>query len=341
VPNLHAGFTASKLYSPWLTMPDLARAWIEVKDDPEAKQTFFNTQLAEAFKVDALKEVSQETLLRRREQWDGVPNEVLVITVGADLQSGGTSSEGRIEVEVVGWGLGEESWSLAHEVFTGDPAKNEVWRQFDDFLLTPWVRADGRTMAIRACCIDSGGHNTQEVYRFAQARAGRNVWAIKGGSDRQQWSTIWPTSTRSKNGHYRAGYRPIIIGVNAAKEAVRQRLLIQEPGPGYCHFPVGRPGAYFEQLTAERLVIERHAGTMVRRWVQPKHRANEALDARVYAYAALWGLYHVRRLRLERAAQLINDVPPPSEVTRATVAQQQVHGVTMRPRSRRSAFVSG
>jgi phage terminase large subunit GpA-like protein len=338
VSNTHAGFTASKLYSPWLQVADLAKTWLEVKDDPEAKQTFFNTQLAEAYKVDALKEVSQETLLRRRETWDGVPDEVLVITAGVDVQPGGTVSEGRLEVEVVGWALGEESWSLAHEVFTGDPAKNEVWRLLDDFLLTPWTRVDGRAMAIRACCIDSGGHNTQEVYRFARVRLGRNVWAIKGGSDRQQWSPIWPSSTRAKNGPYVAGHKPVIIGVNAAKEATRQRLLIQEPGPGFCHFPVGRPGAYFEQLTAERLVIERHAGTMIRRWVLAKHRAAEALDCRVYAYAALWGLYHVRRLRLERQAQLINDVPAPIPAPQ-TAAPTQPAGVVMRPRSRRSAFV--
>jgi phage terminase large subunit GpA-like protein len=191
-------------------------------------------------------------------------------------------------------------------------------------------------MAIRACCVDSGGHNTQEAYRFAVARAGRNVWAIKGASDRQQWSPIWPTSTVQKNGRYRTGYRPVIIGVNAAKEAVRQRLLIQDPGPGYCHFPVGRPAAYFEQLTAERLTIERRAGSMIRRWVQPAHRAVEALDCRVYAYAALCGLYHVRRLRLERAAQLINEAPAP-EVARS-VATQAAH--VPRPRTRRSMFVS-
>jgi phage terminase large subunit GpA-like protein len=342
VPNRHAGFTASKLYSPWITVVELAEAWLRAKDDPETKQTFYNTQLGLPFKTDALKEVPAEALLRRREQWDGVPDEVLVITAGVDVQPGGTASEGRLEVEVVGWGLGEESWSLAHEVFTGDPAQNEVWRQLDDFLVTPWRRVDGRMMAIRACCIDSGGHNTQEAYRFAQARIGRNIWAIKGASDRSQWSPIWPSSTRAKGGRYRAGYRPIIIGVNAAKEAVRQRLLIAEPGAGYCHFPVGRPAGYFEQLTAERLVIERKAGSRVRRWVAQSHRANEALDCRVYAYAALWGLYHVRRLKLERAAQLIQmglgDVPP----LPVAAAAPPNNGAPMgRPRARRSIWVRG
>jgi phage terminase large subunit GpA-like protein len=331
VPHRHAGFTASKLYSPWLTVVDLAKAWIVAKDDPESKQTFYNTQLALAYKTEALKELGHEALLRRREHWEAVPDEVLVISAGVDMQ------DNRLEVEVVGWGLGEESWSLAYEIFTGDPAKNEVWSELDEFLLAPLTRADGRAMAIRAACIDSGGHNTQDAYRFAQARIGRNVWAIKGASDRAQWSPIWPSSTRSKGGRYRAGYRPIILGVNAAKEAVRQRLLIAEPGPGYCHFPVGRSAGYFEQLTSERLVIERKGGTLLRRWVLPAHRAAEALDCRVYAYAALWGLYHLRRLRLDRAAQLINDAPPAV----AAHAAAPTAGATMRPRSRHSNFVRG
>lgn len=340
VSNTHAGFTASKLYSPWVTMVELAERWLASRDDPEAKQTFYNTALAQPFQTEALKDVPHEMLLRRRETWEGIPNEVLAITAGVDVQPGGSSSEGRIEAEIVGWGLGEESWSLSHEVFSGDPARDDVWLELDELLLSPWLRADGRAMAIRAACVDSGGHNTQEAYRFCRNRAGRNVWAIKGASDRSQWSPIWPTAAHSKNLSHRVGFKPVIIGVNAAKEAVRQRLLIAEPGPGYCHFPTGRPAAWFEQLTGERLVIERKSGAMIRRWVAPRHRALEALDCRIYAYAALWGLYHVRRLRLERAAQLINDVPPPS-IEQAAIAQQQRSGPLMRPRSRRSNWVTG
>jgi phage terminase large subunit GpA-like protein len=339
VPNHHAGFTAGKLFSPWLTVQELATGWLEAKDDPESKQVFYNTQLGEAFKVDALREASADLLLRRREQWHDVPDEVLVITAGVDVHPGGTASEGRLEVEVVGWGLGEESWSLGHEVFSGDPAKALVWGELDDYLLAPWTRVDGRQMAIRACCIDSGGHNTQEAYRFAVARTGRNVWAIKGASDRQQWSPVWPTSSRDKRQSYRAGFRPVIIGVNAAKEAVRQRLLVQEPGPGYCHFPIGRPSTFFEQLTSERLVIERKGGSMVRRWMAPPHRANEALDTRVYAYAALQGLYVVRRLRLERAAQAMRDVPLPAPTIEPAAATPQSRMPTPPPRRRVSFFV--
>jgi phage terminase large subunit GpA-like protein len=343
VSNEHAGFTASKLYSPWTTIVELVEKWLAAKDDPESKQTFYNTALGLAFKSEALREMPAELLVRRREQWVDVPDEVLVITAGVDVQPGGSSSEGRLEVEVVGWGLGEESWSLGYEVFTGDPAQAEVWRQLDEFLLTPWRRQDARPMTIRATCVDSGGHNTQEAYQFCRARIGRNVWAIKGASDRTQWSPVWPMLSRMRNKRYRAGYRPVIIGVNAAKEAVRQRLLIAQPGPGYCHFPAGRPPVYFEQLTAERLVVERKAGVFLRKWVTPPHRAVEALDCRVYAYAALQGLYIVRRIQLDRFAELIGEgksqsVPETLSAAAPAVAQRVAAPMPRRSRASPSPY---
>jgi phage terminase large subunit GpA-like protein len=313
VPNTHAGFTASKLYSPYTNMPKLAAKWIEAEQDIESKQAFYNTQLALPYKIEATKEVSSKTLSSRSEIWERIPDSVFVITVGADIQSGGDGSIGRIEAEVVGWGIGEESWSLGYHTFTGDPARPEVWKEFDELLLSTFEREDGRKMRILGTCIDSGGHNTEEVYKFCLARVGRNIWAIKGASDRLgQWLPVWPASEfrrtrrrrrRSQSNHER--YRPVIIGVNSAKEAIRQRLLIKEPGPGYCHFPAGRPSGYYDQLTAERLVFARKGGMTIRRWELSSHRANEALDVRVYAYAALQGLINDKGFKLERVARIL------------------------------------
>jgi phage terminase large subunit GpA-like protein len=93
-----------------------------------------------------------------------------------------------------------------------------------------------------------------------------------------------------------------MIGTGSAKEAIYQRLALDTPGPGFCHFPtprmVERDGivstlyneAWFEQLTAEKQILEKKHGFSYHRWILPKGRANEALDCRVYAYAALAGL---------------------------------------------------
>jgi len=52
--------------------------------------------------------------------------------------------------------------------------------------------------------------------------------------------------------------------------------LVEEPGPGYAHFPVERPEGWFEQLTSEQLVIEKETRLNTRRWNLPRGRANEA-----------------------------------------------------------------
>lgn len=335
VSNTHAGFTASKLFNGSYTIVELVEMWVAASKAEDTKQTFVNQQLGLPYKAQVSRAIAASVLSDRVEDFAVtvntrrpiVPTGVLVITVGADVQPGSIAREGRIELEVVGWGLGEESWSLGYEVFTGDPSQPGVWAEVDKYLLEPWHREDGHMMAIRGCCIDSGGLNTEDVYKFARARISRNVWAIKGASDRGgQWTPVWPQVIKAKRQKYRTGQRPIIIGVNAAKEAVRQRLLVPEPGPGYCHFPNGRPEAYFAQLTAENLVVTGRGGARVRKWVLPKDRANEALDCRVYAYAALCGLYVVRRLDLVTTAKIIAGAPPPAgtppvEVIAVSLAQ--------------------
>jgi len=313
VANRHASFTASKLYSPFITIDELVSKWFSSKDDPEAKQTFYNTQLGLPFKADVAKEINHHWLASRRENYTSeVPEGVGILTAGIDVQPQAQNSHGRLEIEVVGWGLGEESWSVDQKVLIGDPAKPEIWQELDEYLMKPWRNHHGVELRIAAVCVDSGGHNTQDVYSFCRPRMARNVWAIKGASDRNNsWANVWPPLAKeAQSKKYRVGYKPIMVGVNAGKEAIRQRLLVEEPGPGYCHFPVERSDAWFEQLTSENLTIERRQGMTVRKWTLKKGLANEALDCRVYAYAALHGMYHVRGLQLSKQCETIEALRP-------------------------------
>jgi phage terminase large subunit GpA-like protein len=92
---------------------------------------------------------------------------------------------------------------------------------------------------------------------------------------------------------------PFIVGVDAAKEAITNRLRLAAPGPGYCHFPVGRDLDYFRQLGAERLLKTWRRGVPIREWRKDPGVRNEALDCRVYAYAALQG-FRAMGWKLER-----------------------------------------
>lgn len=65
---------------------------------------------------------------------------------------------------------------------------------------------------------------------------------------------------------------------------------------------------YFSQLTAERLIMKEAAGQRYSVWELPNGKANEALDCRVYAYAALAGLFHLG-LKLNALALSITGNP--------------------------------
>jgi phage terminase large subunit GpA-like protein len=73
------------------------------------------------------------------------------------------------------------------------------------------------------------------------------------------------------------------VSGDEAKYFTASRLRIDKPGPGYLHFPLTRERQWFEQLTCERLVIERRQ----RKWINPQRSRNEACDCRALAVAAL------------------------------------------------------
>ena len=303
----HAGFHVWAAYSLFVNArwAMLVAEWLRVKDDPLQRKTFHNLVLGLPYEDRGQGALNERTLAARTEVFAAeVPDGVAVVTAGVDVQ------DDRVEIEVVGWGRNEESWSIAHEVIEGDPDTTPLWDQVDGFLKRIWKRGDGRGFEIMATCIDSGGHHTQRVYNFSRERLGRRVWAIKGEAARGGTrSPVWPTKRPSARN--KAAFRPIIIGVNAAKDVIRSRLAIQPPldgamGPiaGYMHFPTDRDINYFAQLVSERSATKLVAGRAFRVWELIPGRANEALDMRVYAYAALCGLLNAG-LKLNRRAEAL------------------------------------
>jgi phage terminase large subunit GpA-like protein len=308
----HAGFHIWAGYSlfPNACWSNLVAEWLRVKDDPLARQTFINLVLGEPYEDRGDRALSEARLAARTEVWSAeVPDGAGVLTAGLDVQ------DDRVEAETIAWGHNEESWSVDHAVFEGDPESAELWARVDAYLKRIWRRADGRGFEVMAACIDSGGHHTQKVYEFAKARLGRRVWAIKGESARGgARSPVWPTKRPSSR--TKATFRPVIIGVNAAKDVIRDRLR-REPEEdngvasypaGYMHFPSDRDINYFAQLIAERSVTKIANGQKFRVWELPPGRANEALDIRVYGYAALCGLMHMG-LKLNRRVEQVKADP--------------------------------
>jgi phage terminase large subunit GpA-like protein len=169
-------------------------------------------------------------------------------------------------METVGWGRNEESWSIDYNVIDGEISHPDTQAAIDAYLARIWIRADGRPFTVRATCIDSGGHHTDAVYNFAKERLGRKVWAIKGESARNGTTNpVWPIkrpSSRSKK-----SFRPIIVGVNAAKDFISYSLRKDKPGPGYMHFSIATDIHRFSQLTAEEIQWIGHGSQRRRKWV--------------------------------------------------------------------------
>ena len=269
-----AGFHLSGLYSPWTPLEDAVRDFLAAKRDPMRLKTWVNTYLGETWE-DEGEQIDEHDLSERCQDWGGeLPADVLLLTAGVDVQ------DDRLEIEVVGWGRGEESWSIEYQALYGDPSTAELWIQLDEVLQQKFVHPIHGDMIIRGACVDSGGHYTQQVYNYCRARAGRKVFAIKGVGGEGKPIAGRPT----KNNIGKINLFP--VGVDTTKELVYSRLKIKEPGEGYCNFPIGRSSEYFLMLTAEKKVKKYFKGRPKMEWVKIRTR-NEALDCRVYATAAL------------------------------------------------------
>jgi phage terminase large subunit GpA-like protein len=271
-----AGFFINELYSPWSSLRDIVESFLEAKKSPELLQTFINTSLGETWEEKG-EGVDTEGLISRVEDWGSThSSDILIITIGADVQ------KDRIEFEVVGWGVGEESWSLDYQILKGDPNGMEIWNRLQHYIdTTTFNLHEGTTLTIGGVCIDSGGMHTEYVYNFCRGKAVRRIFPVKGSSVFD--APIAPLSpSRTKT-----NLRLYQVGVNKAKELIYSRFGISDFGNGYCHFPKGRELDYFKQLTAETLVTQFKAGVPFRRWKITKGKRNEALDCRVYALACL------------------------------------------------------
>jgi len=271
--NGMAGFHLSALYSPWVVLADAVEEFLASKKDPMRLKTFVNTFLGETWE-DQGEGVDDVEIAKRREDYEDMPDQVVMLTAGVDVQ------DDRLEVEVVGWGAGEESWSIDYRVLHGDPSSPQLWQQLDEVLLRTFEHPIGKPMIIRATCVDSGGHHTRAVYNYAKTRAGHRVFAIKGVGGEGKPIVGRP----SKNNIGKVPLYP--VGVDTAKEMFYARLRMEEPGPGYCHFHQRLDDEHFRQLTAEKQVIRYHKGYPKRGWIKTRTR-NEALDVRIYAIAAL------------------------------------------------------
>lgn len=272
--NGRAGFHINELYSPWRRWAEIVKDFLEAKDDPEKLKTWTNTSLGECWEERG-ESIDHGNLMSRVEAYDAdsLPEDILFITAAADVQGD------RIEALSQGWARDMEHWDIEHAIFWGDPAQPQVWKELDTWLLKTYP-VGNRGMKAACTTVDSGGHHTEHVYNFCKPRQGRRVFAIKGSS--QYYAPV--ASKPVQTGRQRVSLYS--IGTDSAKDTiVLSWLQVEEPGPGYIHFPCTVDEEHFRQLTAEQRKTVYYRGNKRLKWSKRRER-NEVLDLHVYNYAA-------------------------------------------------------
>jgi phage terminase large subunit GpA-like protein len=206
-----------------------------------------------------------------------VPMAAGLLTAGADVQGD------RIEIEVVAWGVGAESWGIENEVFWGDTSLPEVWDQFDTYLMQTWRHESGEQLGIARLFLDSG-YRSHMVYKFTGPRLARGLFAIKGAKDYDAREIAGPT--KQKYGGGRAHL--FTLGTQKLKTMMFGFFGLAQPGPGYCHIPDTYGSEWFDGLQTEHLITRTVGGRAVSTWeIVKQGLRNEPIDKRVYALAAL------------------------------------------------------
>lgn len=277
VDSKRKGYHLSALYSPvgWFSWSDIARKWLEAQGNILKLKEFVNTVLAETWE-DKGERVSEHDLIDRCENIDPylLPYGCHLVTIGADVQ------KNYIELEYVGWGRGEESWSLGYERITGDPTEDSIWANMDILIQRQFQHKSGQVVRAVRIFVDSGnGNHMQRIYDYTRPRKGLDVYACKGSSQ-DKAPICGPQSIQTKN-----EVTLYSVGTVSAKDLIFGRMAIYQDGPGKMHFPTGRAKEWFEMLTAEEAKTIK--GKKTYRKIRPR---NEALDCRVYATAALYSI---------------------------------------------------
>lgn len=266
-------------YSPMQTWSQIVREWLSCYKDPILLRTFINTTLGEADKEET-ESVDPDTFRGRAEEYERFSSKAVCLTMGVDVQPD------RLEFEIVAWNANEESWSVDYQILWGDTIDSfEVWDELKEWLIENYKNDTDEALPISMALIDSGFSATT-VYKCVE-RLGLNfVYSCKGQAGKRPVVEHEKERKRRMLKARKKGGHPIIVGVDEAKSIIYRRMRMVQAGAGYMHTPKSRDEEWYNQMTIEQLETKYQRGFAVQRWIKPNGGRNEALDCRVYAYAA-------------------------------------------------------
>lgn len=264
-----AGFYLNGLYSPFLTLKDIVKDFLESKDDMQRFQVFTNTIKTESFEPPSIK-FEENELYGRREKYTSttLPNEILFITCAMDIQ------HNRIEMEFKGWGLGFESWGIEYLILEGDPMLSKVWEDaYINIYNRVFTKLNAQRLKVALVIVDSG-FATKMAYNFV--RMCKRAIATKGASETESKKEFVNKPTKIDN-------RVLLfsVGTYKGKSELFRMLQIRHTGAGYMHWNQNFSLEYFYQLTSEKIIkVKNNQGYTTFKWEKIRNR-NEALDINV------------------------------------------------------------
>lgn len=297
-PGRHPSFAINALYSPFVSWDKMVEAYFAAKDDPLKLKAWWNLWKGESFEVKGEAPGWKEL----KERVDGialyelgtVPDEALFLTAGVDVQGN------RIEIVIVGWGIGATSYVIDRLVLIGETNGLEVWTQLTEVLNRTWVTRSGYERRIEMMAIDAGFRPTM-VFNWVRGKEAAprglpRAMAIRGATKRTNWvlggsqkQSFSLSGSKSKKGTTMCWW----VGSFAGKIHLYGRLGLKGPNEagqfplGFCHMPVGLADDFYQQAVSEILVpVARRSGLLDYEWRLPPNTRNEVLDCLVYAYAA-------------------------------------------------------
>lgn len=331
--GLWRSYHINALYAPLgigETWAELATQWLLAQNDLTKLITFINTVLGETW-ADRSRDIKPNDLLARVEPYDlrTVPPGCLWITAGVDVQ------DDRLEVQILGWGAENRSWTLDYHVLYGSPTDDALWMRLAEYINgAVFENRFGKQLRIEATALDTGGHHTHMVYSFVRSGAVRRPLACKGASTPGRVILGKPSKqdVNLRGQTIRHGVHLYLIGTDTAKALIYGRLHDDADKPAEARrmrFSHALEQSYFEQLVSETYNPRRQ------RWELKKGKRNEALDTYVLALAASHHpelhLHKLSKLDWKRRSALIEpadiiapepaDRPPERSTEGATTAR--------------------
>ena len=270
------GFHLWAAYSPYYSWREWVREWLSAVDEPEKMRSFTNHVRGVCWRDSASAVVTETELHQMKACLTPLPNEVVYVSVGVDVQDGWLSAL------AVGWDVEKRAYVLEQRVFAGVVSREDGagWEALGAWLASgpSWRRADGADLGIGVVGVDSG-YQTLACYRAVPRLPHPLPLLLKGDANfAAPEIKLPPGRARAGDG----GSAPLFsLGVSQAK-----RTLVQRMRDGGVVLADTLEDQTLLELASERMARRIVNGRAKWRWEQIRPR-NEALDCLTYSYCSM------------------------------------------------------